>query len=294
MELPSNKLPRNKSLFYQKLSQLLSDLYPVGEVNAVMGLLEDFINQTERTSTVEFSETTYTLVSKLASRLLQAEPIQYVLGEAHFYGRDFKVTPEVLIPRSETEELVIWIRDDLIRYRNPAPPQILDIGTGSGCIPVTLKLELADMRMPAIITGIDISEGALTVAKANAARWDVSAAFILQDIFEAKSDDFAELDVIVSNPPYVRETEKADMHRNVLDYEPAHALFVADHNPLIFYKKIVECSASWLRPGGRLFLEINEALGAQVIQLMETSCFKSVELRRDLQGKDRMIRAEKI
>ncbi|MEZ4772168.1 MAG: peptide chain release factor N(5)-glutamine methyltransferase [Bacteroidia bacterium] len=285
--------PRKKSLFYQNLTGLLGKIYATGESIAVVGLLEDFINRSEDISADSFSDANWLFVNQMAVRLLQAEPVQYVLGEAHFYGRDFRVSPAVLIPRSETEELVVWIRDDMIRRRNPTPPQILDIGTGSGCIPITLALELGDMKLQTRTTGMDISQDALDVAKVNAEKWNVSTAFVHQDIFLAQSGDFTELDVIVSNPPYVRESEKADMHKNVLEYEPETALFVSDQNPWIFYEHIIALSSEWLTSGGRLFLEINESSGPDIVSLLEKASFTGITLRRDLQGKDRMIRAEK-
>ncbi|MDX2248613.1 MAG: peptide chain release factor N(5)-glutamine methyltransferase [Bacteroidia bacterium] len=283
--------PRDKLAFQKILIRRLTALYPASEAKMIAHLLLDHTKC--KIEGESFSDTEYPAISQMAQRLIMAEPLQYVLGEAHFYGRDFFVNPAVLIPRSETEELVIWVRDELLGHKGNNSLKILDIGTGSGCIPVTLALELKDRGIMADLQAVDISEKALEVAKSNASRWAIPITFIQQDILNANPEDFSDLDVIVSNPPYVRESEKLLMHKNVLDFEPREALFVPDQNPLVFYKKITTLAAAWLRPGGKLFLEINESFGPEMVTLLRDNAFVRIELHRDLQGKERVVRGEK-
>lgn len=213
------------------------------------------------------------------NRLKTGEPIQYILGYGLFYGREFKVSPATLIPRNETEELV-----HLIIKENPQPNlRILDIGTGTGCIPISLTLE---MKEPEVF-GIDISEAALEIAALNAKKLKADVAFSKCDILNQmpKMDD---LDILVSNPPYIPVEEKGQMHRNVLDFEPKLALFVTDDDPLIFYLKIAEVGKSILKPGGKLYFEINERYGSQVASLLQNLGYLSVKVIKDLNDKDRI------
>ena len=224
--------------------------------------------------------------SALEEALLQLEkgyPIQYVTGYAPFYGREFQVNPSVLIPRNETEELV-----HLILAENPEKGlHLLDIGTGSGCIPITLALEMDDP----VITAVDVSESALELASQNAAEHEKAAVnFIHCDVLQDELP-VCDLDIIVSNPPYVRESEKAYMHSNVLDHEPHLALFVPEDNPLVFYKAIASKGQSALKSGGKLYFEINEALGAEVKALLISLGYTNIVLLRDLNDRDRMVRA---
>lgn len=213
--------------------------------------------------------------------LKQQQPIQYIFGKAHFYGLEFKVNENTLIPRPETEELVEWI----IHENNKRPAfSLLDIGTGSGCIPVTLAKHIPQ----AAVSTIDVSANALALAKENAQANNVSVNFVLTDILRADTLP-QQYDVIVSNPPYVRNLEKAEIKPNVLQYEPHLALFVEDSDPLIFYRKIGQLALTYLTPGGRLYFEINQYLGAETVSLLEEIGFANVVLRKDLFGNDRMI-----
>ncbi len=213
--------------------------------------------------------------------LQQQQPIQYIFGKAHFYGLEFKVNEDTLIPRPETEELVEWI----IHENNKRPAfNALDIGTGSGCIPITLAKHITQ----AAVSSIDVSANALAIAKENAQANEVSVNFILTDILQASTLP-QQYEVIVSNPPYVRNLEKAEIKPNVLQYEPHLALFVEDSDPLIFYRKIAHLALDYLTPGGKLYFEINQYLGAETVTLLEEIGFTNVILRKDLFGNDRMI-----
>ncbi len=216
--------------------------------------------------------------------LKQYKPIQYILGVTEFYGLPFAVNEHVLIPRPETEELVELI---LANNSNPLPPDtltILDIGTGSGCIPISLKKHLP----LATVYAIDVSEQALATARKNAELNKVEVVFMLQNILETK-DLGQEFDIIVSNPPYVRHLEKKEISPNVLDYEPHLALFVEDDDALLFYRKIAELAKINLKPGGQLYFEINQYLGRETVDLLQSMGFTAVKLLKDIYGNDRMI-----
>jgi len=219
------------------------------------------------------------------NRLIQFEPIKYILGETEFYGLRLKVNPAVLIPRPETEELVDWIIHDC----NVQNPVILDIGTGSGCIPIALSKNL----IGATIESWDISNEALMVARMNAEINKVNIDFIYADVLRlthpAQKQEF---DIIVSNPPYITESEQLLMLKNVLDYEPHVALFVPTADPLIFYRKIADIAITQLNSGGKLFFEINEQFGNETADLLSLKGFKNIVLRKDINGKNRMIKAE--
>ncbi|WP_025739999.1 peptide chain release factor N(5)-glutamine methyltransferase [Aquimarina pacifica] len=218
-------------------------------------------------------------------KLAQQQPIQYIVGETNFFGLQFNVDSSVLIPRPETEELVDWILKDQKGGRDTI--SILDIGSGSGCIAISLAKNIADSEVYAL----DISEEAINTAKGNAKRNDATVAFLHADILETKAL-FQKFDVIVSNPPYVRELEKQEIKPNVLNNEPSQALFVADDNPLIFYKCIANLAHKYLNKKGVLYFEINQYLGLETQKMIEDIGFSLVELRQDLFGNDRMIRAE--
>lgn len=218
-------------------------------------------------------------MEKALEKLLRGMPIQYILGKAPFYGREFKVGPEVLIPRNETEELV-----HLIIKENPQSGlKILDVGTGSGCIPITLELEMKN----AVVFGLDISEKALEMANENAKSLKADVLFFHCNILQEEIP-IQELDILVSNPPYVRDSEQAQMHQNVLQYEPHLALFIADDNPLIFYLSIAEKGRNALKPGGKLYFEINEAFGSETKKLMEDLGYSEIRILEDLNGRNRM------
>lgn len=219
------------------------------------------------------------------AQLKKEFPIQYIIGKTEFLGLTFEVNQHVLIPRPETEELVTWV---LNLHKHKKHLHILDIGTGSGCIPISLAKNMDK----AIIDAIDLSEAALSVAKKNAALNGVHIDFIQNDILQVEGLDKT-YDLIISNPPYVRESEKLSMHNNVLQYEPEIALFVDDQNPLIFYKHIVQLAQLSIKKEGELFLEINQYLGKAVMELLRNNGFREIEIKKDFYDADRMIRAVK-
>jgi release factor glutamine methyltransferase len=213
--------------------------------------------------------------------LEQQRPIQYIFGRTHFYGLDFEVNEHTLIPRPETEELVEWV---IHENKSRGRVTILDIGTGSGCIAISLAKNLPDAQ----VFAIDVSPGALEVAKKNALNNNVNVTFIQQDILAAeKLED--QFDVVVSNPPYVRNLEKAEIKRNVLDYEPHLALFVDDNDALLFYRKIALLAKGNLSQNGKVYFEINQYLGVETAQILEEFGFANVVLRKDMYGNDRML-----
>jgi len=216
---------------------------------------------------------------QIIAALKTNKPLQYILGETEFYGLKFIVNEHTLIPRPETEELVDWILKEEFS-------SALDIGTGSGCIPIVLA-----KNTNAIISAIDVSEDALVVAKENAKINGVEINFFRQDIL--KTTTLPKVDVIVSNPPYVLESEKELMLDNVLEYEPNLALFVADNNPLLFYKKIGELAAKSLNCGGKLYFEINEKYGNEILEMLRKIGFVDIALKKDINDKDRMLKATK-
>jgi release factor glutamine methyltransferase len=228
-----------------------------------------------------FSQKEINIWNAHAARLLQSEPLQYIIGKAWFAGLELKVAPGVLIPRPETEELVNWVIE--VNRGNPAP-KIVDVGTGSGCI----SLALSHFAPDSIVSGIDISEAALEIARENADKLNLKCIFLLCDVLNAPSDLFSGLDVVVSNPPYIPATEWASLDENVLRYEPERALSVPDADPLLYYIKVCALAKTWLRPGGWLLFEIHESFGAEMRLLLETNGFKDVEVRKDLSGRDRM------
>ena len=219
----------------------------------------------------------------LLEELKAGKPIQYALGEAEFYGLTFRVNPSVLIPRPETEELVEWVLNTSGTASKSM--DILDIGTGSGCIAIALQKELPKSR----VSAMDISAAALETAKENAKRNQVAVEFIQADILNYGGAS-KKYDLIVSNPPYVKLDEQPEMHAHVLDHEPHLALFVRNENPLIFYKAIAAFAKLNLVKSGYLFFEINEYLGKEMVDMLVSNSFIDIELKKDMQGADRMIR----
>ncbi len=272
----------------QYIRQELEEVYTTPEISVLNRLILGEINDSATACLTEdkFSNLSGLQARKLAdilSRLKKGEPYQYVFGKSEFYGIEFRVTPDVLIPRPETEELVEWILSE-----NRVADRILDIGTGSGCIAVTLG-----KKMPgAAIHAWDISDGALRVAAENAAYNGVVVHFTRRDILHSFAPE-STFDVIVSNPPYVMESEKMTMEENVLHYEPHEALFVPDNDPLLFYKRIAEVALEMLNEGGRLYFEVNRAKGELICVMLRKTGYVDVELRKDISGNFRMIRALK-
>jgi release factor glutamine methyltransferase len=285
MLLPS---PVTAKVLYQYVQEDIKNHFEREEIpSVVFWLLEHFLGLSKGAILADLSLEipAYTLreLDHAIARLQKGEPLQYVIGEAHFYGRVFSVGPGVLIPRPETEELVHQILADNKEKRNLS---VIDLGTGSGCIPITLQLELPNAR----VWGVDISEAALTIAQANEQRLQAHVTWIKTDILSGQLPE-GPFDVVVSNPPYVRELEKAFMNPRVLDYEPASALFVPDSSPLVFYEAIARWASGVITPGGQLYFEINEAFGNETVSLCKDIGFQEVVLFKDMQGKDRMIKA---
>lgn len=268
--------------------QQLKELYPKTEVDTFFFLLIDEylgLQRIDLTLQPNFELLTekQLLFDKAVQRLKAEEPIQYILKKTEFFGLPFKVNQNTLIPRPETEELVAWVLDEV---KTSALTTILDIGTGSGCIPISIKKEASNLH----VSAIDVSEKALNVAKQNAVLNNVDISFIHQDILKT-SRLTNRFDVIISNPPYVRNLEKAEIKNNVLQNEPHLALFVEDNNPLLFYKKIADLAKQSLSENGLLFFEINQYLGAETVAMLKNKGFTNVELRKDMFGNDRMIKA---
>lgn len=272
---------------YQKR---LKPFYDKGEINSFFYLLsEAYLMKTRLDIALNPNEALNDdhiyLFQKALGQLAEEYPIQYIIGETEFMDLLFEVNEQVLIPRPETEELIRWV---INTENNTKTKSILDIGTGSGCIPIIL----ANYFPNAKVSSIDISEKAIQVAKRNATKNNVDINFLQHDILqiEVLEDIY---DIIVSNPPYVRESEKSSMHNNVLKYEPEMALFVSDEDPLIFYKHIASLAIKSLSTDGVLYFEINQYLGSALCKHLEGIGFKNIELRKDIYGADRMIRAVK-
>lgn len=266
----------------------LTPIYGKGEADAMVRLAfyaffgwdtTDFILRADR----EASDFMISKFDSLIERLATEQPIQYILGIADFYGMVFRVKPGVLIPRPETAGLVDWIVD-LNRDRKDL--DVLDIGCGSGCISIPLALNLPF----AVVTGIDINPVATEITGINADRLHAKVKALQQDIMKWMPDS-GSFDIIVSNPPYITVSEKKDMRKNVLDFEPHDALFVPDANPLIFYKRIIDVARESLRDGGQLFFEINPLFASDILNLLNRSGWNEISLRKDYLGKDRFIRA---
>lgn len=220
----------------------------------------------------------------ILQRLSRFEPLQYIEGRTLFLGRELLVAPGVLIPRPETEELV-----ELMLKEIPADARILDVGTGSGCIAISLAKELPD----ALVTAWDVSPEALNVARANARKLQADVRFVECDVLACQVDEVGLYDVIVSNPPYVTEAEKADMEPNVLQWEPSLALFVPDDDPLRFYRRIAVLGRDMLADGGRLYFEINRAYGREIVEMLRAMGYVGVRVEKDLSQNDRFVIAEK-
>jgi release factor glutamine methyltransferase len=269
----------------------LENQYPTTEIQSFFNILIEFQLNLSRIEvalqpSVEIAKTNLELLQKALSDLKKNIPIQYIIGETEFYGLPFEVNKNVLIPRPETEELVSWIIENSKLQTPNSKLSILDIGTGSGCIAVSLAKNLPFTK----VSAIDISSEAIKIAKQNANLNGVTIEFMEADILSI-SELSQKLDIIVSNPPYVRNLEKVQMQQNVLDYEPHLALFVEDTNALLFYDKITDLAKNHLTENGLLFFEINQYLGKETIELLNQKGFKNIELKKDVFGVDRMIKA---
>ena len=273
-------------------NEALLAIYPKTEIDSFFFILMEEKLQMQRIDTVlkpNFLITEKNLIDlkTIVKRLQKEEPIQYIIGNTEFYGLPFLVDKNTLIPRPETEELVTWVLDEIKVLTNNKITElsILDIGTGTGCIPISLAKNLTSLN----ISAIDISPEALLIAKQNAILNKVTIEFIELDILNAESLP-QEYDIIISNPPYVRELEKKEIKNNVLENEPHLALFVADENPLIFYNKIADLAKQQLSKNGMLFFEINQYLGKETANMLVKKGFKNIQLKKDLFGNDRMIK----
>ena len=269
----------------------LSDIYPTAEIRNFIWFVFEHLLEFSKTDMLvkeDYKLTTeqQEFCTETLSKLKKQTPIQHIIGQTEFYGLKFNVNQHVLIPRPETEELVQWIIEDL----QINAPKILDIGTGSGCIPITLKKNMPDAE----VSAWDISKEALRVAQSNAQLNQVEIDFRLENALKPNGGEGGKYDIIVSNPPYIRELEKELMKDNVLRYEPHLALFVDNNDPLLFYREISKLAFKSLNDNGLLYFEINEAFGKETCRLMEDIGFKKVELRKDLFGKDRMVKGESV
>ena len=298
---------------YQQFWQSLTPLYDAGEAQAIVRTVLDVEYGMTLTDIIcgkvnELSSDEERNLEEIITRLQNGEPVQYVLGEADFAGRTFHVEPGVLIPRPETAELCQWIEEDVSSLKADERKQILDICTGSGCIAITLGLTIPNSE----ITGWDISEDALRIAQGNVemlkagnVRIEYQDALMLPKAAEA--EEAAEIseatksesslskgwNIIVSNPPYICEKEKADMEKNVLEHEPSIALFVPDEDPLKFYRAIAEYASSALKSEGALYFEINPIYEKETREMLQSLGFKDIETKEDAFGKKRMMKAKK-
>ena len=268
----------------------LQPLYPKSEINSFYFILLQHYGNYTTADVLANADTLLTdnikqSIQQAITELQTAKPIQYILGETEFFSNRFFVDENVLIPRPETEELVDWV---LQTYPDKTYPlHILDIGTGSGCIAVSLAKALPEAQ----VTAIDVSPKAIVVAQRNAGRNGTKVQFLQRDILQTETLP-EKYDVIISNPPYVRELEKTEMHSNVLSYEPHLALFVPDERPLLFYEQIATLAQQYLKPEGSLFFEINQYLAAEMQAMLTQKNFAEITLRQDLSGNDRMLCAK--
>lgn len=274
---------------FSSLVIALSDLYREGEARSIAKItFEDAFRIFAFSSEASFPNTKIQGYNQIKERLLNWEPIQYILGEADFYGLKLKVSPAVLIPRQETEELVFWIKETLTEEKR-TNVSVLDIGTGSGCIPLVLKKLLPGLKP----TALDVSKEALEIVQFNARKYELDVKVKELNILkESNWPMLPKYDIIVSNPPYIPHKEANLMQPNVLKYEPTLALFVEDEEPLIFYIKIAQFAKIHLNPSGYLFFELNTFNAEQVSVMLQKAGFSSIELRKDMNGNDRMIRAQ--
>lgn len=282
-----------KNIVNNMLHRLL-EVYPEGEARALVRYvlevrynisIPDIYMGKDR----HFSEEERAELDFIVERLLHQEPVQYILGQADFHGLTFHVAPGVLIPRPETEELVDWVLEELGKLKNAT---VLDVGTGSGCIAVSLAKTCPGAK----VSALDVSPAALEIAHANAQAIGVEVNMLCGDILHPDGNDVlskSSWDIIVSNPPYICDSEAMEMSKNVLGFEPHEALFVPDDNPLLFYKAIADYSIRKLNPEGKLFVEINRAYADEVMMLFSDTGFVGVELKKDMYDNNRMVKCIK-
>ena len=288
----SSNLVRDCRKYY---ASELEKIYGSDEANALIIILLEHYFGIDRVKLamepeLRLSESEMLTLHFAVKELLKNKPVQYIMGETEFCGMRFLVDENVLIPRPETEEMVQMI---VVRtgcdVETDGRPSILDIGSGSGCIAISL----AKLLKNSIVTAVDISEKALEIAKKNAEANGVDVRFVLDDILNPQNPELLDnqFDIIVSNPPYVCESEKSEMRANVLDYEPSTALFVSNNDPLIFYRKILEFAQKTLKPNGQVWFEINEKFGPEMKNLCHEKGFKNVEIIKDFRDRDRILRS---
>ena len=282
-----------KNIVNNMLHRLL-EVYPEGEARALVryvlevryniSIPDIYMGKDRHFSEEERAESDF-----IVERLLHQEPVQYILGQADFHGLTFNVAPGVLIPRPETEELVDWVLEELGRLKNAT---VLDVGTGSGCIAVSLAKTCPGAK----VSALDVSPAALEIAHANAQAIGVEVNMLCGDILHPDGNDVlskSSWDIIVSNPPYICDSKAMEMSKNVLGFEPHEALFVPDDNPLLFYKAIADYSIRKLNPEGKLFVEINRAYADEVMMLFSDKGFVGVELKKDMYDNNRMVKCIK-
>lgn len=274
----------------QKIKEVLSPLYSTGEIKNIIRIIFENIKNYSQVDIIMnqdeiLSQFIKDKVDMILKRLVNHEPIQYIFNEACFQGLTLKVTPDTLIPRPETEELI----DIIVKENNQSDLHVLDIGTGSGAIAIALAKSL---KFP-IVDAIDISQKAIDIAQENAKAHKVKINFFIRDILSAEIPTNSVYDIIVSNPPYITLREKDSMEPNVLDYEPHTALFVPDNDPLMFYRAITHYAVYALNPGGRIYFEINSLYGKETAKLLSDNNFIDVDIIKDMYGLDRFVSAAK-
>ncbi|MCG8576465.1 MAG: peptide chain release factor N(5)-glutamine methyltransferase [Flavobacteriales bacterium] len=285
MFVNSNRLTDLLPFFHKKLDRL----YGERECRNIFLLICDYRFGLSKpqvfSGDYRLTESELLEINSMVKRLAKNEPIQHILGETEFYGQSIFVGPEVLIPRPETEELVDWIQKE---NQDQNQLRILDVGTGSGCIAIALK---SIFKSKAEVVAVDISSDALEMAQKSALKNSCEIDFKRLDVLNDSLEILGEFDIIVSNPPYIPEADRTLMNSNVLDFEPEMALFVSNEDPLIFYQTIAKKALNQLSPQGKLYYEIHEDFGRQMVEMMELVGYSDITLLKDLQGKDRMLRA---
>ena len=283
------------STFFQYIRDSISPYYGVQEAGYVARMILEYLYQQRwqqlfAKDDMPISAENIAKTEVFLVKLLKYQPIQYVLQEAYFYERKFSVNEQVLIPRGETEELMLWAVDEVRAKKGLC--KVLDIGTGSGCIPISIWLELKEKGIAAQICGVDISEEALEIARKNAVDLAAKVDFVCVDILQIETEKLGKWDIIVSNPPYIPLKDKAEMETHVKDFEPHLALFVPDEDPLLFYRTIAEKGKTALNEHGVLLFEIYTAHATEICEMLRNMGYKNVICRQDIHGKARMVKAE--